>query len=178
MAFAVIPPSLALYNERLAVTLGIITLISGIGVFVSCRSCVSLLTKIGVNKPLDNTFFKLLYSYHPYFWWLFWMGLILHFTTAFFHTGFPIAGDPDAPVHWWILGLGFGSLLLVPTVLLSCRSIASAFEFMSGRNPLGGKLYRGFYRLHGYYWWPLMLLVIAHFLVAGNHIGFWPHQAP
>jgi hypothetical protein len=106
------------------------------------------------------------------------MGLVLHVATAFFHTGFPKSDDPDAGIHWWILGLGFSSVLLVPATMLSCRSVASAIEFFSEHNPLTWKIYRGFYRFHSYYWWPLAALVIAHFLVAGSHINFWPSQPP
>jgi hypothetical protein len=178
MSLIILTPAQSLYNERLAIVLGLITLVAGIGVFASCRTCISLLTRFGIAKPLESPFFRRLYSWHPYFWWAFWMGLILHISTALFHTGFPVNGDPDASIHWWILGLGLGSLLLVPGTLLSCRVIASAVEFFTQKNPISWGLYRGFYRLHSYYWLPLALVVFAHFIVAGNHVNFWPSQPP
>ena len=178
MSLITLSPAQALYNEQLAVALGLLTLVAGIGLFSSCRTCVSLLGRLGVKQPLEKPLFKRLYGFHPYFWWAFVMFLVLHVATAFFHTGFPIKGDPDAGIHWWILGLGFASTLTVPATFLSCRSVATAFEFLSQKNPLSWKFYRGIYRFHGYYWWLLGVLVISHFIVAGLHVNFWPTVPP
>ena len=166
---------LGIYNQRLAIVLGFITLASGMAVVLTCRSFFQILPRVGIKNPLKNAVYNKAYSFHAYFWWIFIMGLILHLMTALFHTGLPAAGDPDAPVHWVILGLAAGSVLLLTPVLLSCRSIATFFNFVNGKSPLNNNTYGWLFRRHGLFWWPFIVCVSAHFLVAYIHTGIWPH---
>jgi hypothetical protein len=142
---------------------------------LTCRSFVQILTRVGIKHSLQNAAYKKAYEFHAYFWWVFIMGLILHLMTALFHTGLPAAGDPDALVHWVILGFAAGSVLLLFPVLMSCRSVASLFNFVNGKSPLNNNIYTWFFRYHGLFWWPFILSVSAHFTLAYIHTGVWPH---
>jgi hypothetical protein len=126
------------------------------------------------KQPLQSHFFQTFYKWHAYFWWAFVMGLILHAMTAFSHTGFPVAGDPDTPVHWAILGLAVSSVLFFFLVFVSCRIVITLWKVLAGKSPLENRLFKWFYVQHGLYWWPFVFLVVAHAAVAYVHVGIWP----
>jgi hypothetical protein len=164
----------SLYGERLAIALGFVTLLSAVVTFATCRSCVSFLGHLGLKIPMDKKWYSPFYKYHGYFWWVFLMGLFLHLLTALMHTSIPTAGDPDAQIHWIILGLGLASLVLVISVLSSCRSLVGLLNQFREKNLISAKKYQPFYRLHSYYWLILILLIAGHFASSYIHTGIWP----
>jgi len=163
-----------LYGERLAVTLGFITLGLALATFASCRSCLVFLGRFGMKAPLETRGYRVFYRFHGYYWSLFVFALVLHFMTVLMHTGFPAAGDPNGPAHWLILSLGLGSLALAGTVLASCRSLVGLVKLFAEKGPLSSSAYRVFHRYHSYYWIALVLLIAGHFVSAYSHTGFWP----
>jgi hypothetical protein len=164
----------SLYGERLAIALGFVTLMSAIATFATCRSCVSFLGRLGLKNLTDMKWYRPFYKYHGYFWWVFVMGLFLHLLTALMHTSIPTAGDPDAQIHWIILSLGLTSLVLVSSVLASCRSLAGLLNLFREKNLLSDKKYLPFYQFHSYYWLILIILIAAHFTSSYIHTGIWP----
>ena len=99
----------AIYNERLAIILGILTLISITAVFASCRICLSWISRLRMKNHTQIKIYAFFNKYHLYYWWAFGILLVAHFMVGVLHTGLPQANDPDANVHWFILGLGFFS---------------------------------------------------------------------
>ncbi len=164
-----------LFDQRLAVVLGFITLGSAIATFLSCRSCLSFLGKLGVKHVMENKTYKKFYQFHGYYWSAFLLALSAHLIAAFIHTGLPARGDPDAGMHWIILSFGFSAFIFTGTVLTSCRSMVSFIKNIFTRNPLNNGGFGSFYHFHSLYWWALIALVAGHFTAAYLHIGFWPH---
>ena len=99
--------------------------------------------------------------------------MVAHLLVAVVHTGLPQTGDPDAPVHWWILGLGLFSALSAIGIFFSCRIIPKLMT-MAGAKNNDNKISNAFFKGHAYYWMVLGLLALSHFLVAFNHAGIWP----
>jgi hypothetical protein len=162
-----------LYNERLAIVLGFITLLLALAVLASCR-VVPIVMNILHKDPMQSHFYQTFYKWHAYLWWVFGTMLLLHLSTAFIHTGFPVPGDPDAPIHWVILGAALGSLLFFFIVLASCRSIVTFINVLAGKNPLQNRFFKWFYARHGLYWWLFALIFLVHISAAGIHTGVWP----
>jgi hypothetical protein len=163
----------ALYNERLAIVLGFVTLAAAVGVMASCRLVPFVLCALH-KDPSQSRFYQRLSRWHAYFWWIFIMVAVLHIFTAFFHTGFPKSGDSDAGVHWVILGLAFTSLVFFPLVLSTCRIVIPFWNVIGGKSPLGNRFYKWFYTRHGLWWWPWALAFLGHVAVAYAHTGIWP----
>jgi hypothetical protein len=164
----------AIYNERTAIILGFLTLTSVLAVFLTCRTCQILLSRLGLRKLVSSRAYQWFYTYHAYYWWVFLALLLAHFMMGFLHTGFPKAGDPDAAIHWYILGAGFAAALLALSLLASCRIAPRLLTIVTGRKPTGNADYLKFFRLHNYLWWPVLAFVAAHFAVAFSHAGIWP----
>ena len=165
---------IGLYSERLTVVLGFVTLASALATFATCRSCLGLLERLGLKNPVEMRWYRPFYKYHGYYWWIFLFALTLHFLSAVMHTAIPVAGDPDAPIHWVILSFALGALVMVGAVLSSCRSFTGLLNTFTGKGPLGNNRFRLFYGYHSYYWLILVLAIAGH--VAGSyiHIGVWP----
>jgi len=160
--------------ERASVTLGFLTLAAALSTFASCRSCISFLKWFRIQNPLSNKAYRAFYQFHSYYWWAFVSLLVIHLSLAIAHTGIPKAGDPDAPVHWYILSFGFGSALFTFFTLSSCRI---SNDFISGLFKNENQLQAGYKKFKGYhaYLWLIFLLVFAvHFFFAHQHVGFWP----
>ena len=166
--------NIGLYSERLTVILGFVTLAAAVATFVTCRSCLSFLGRFGLKIHVDAGWYRPFYKYHGYYWWVLILGLTLHFLSAVMHTGIPQAGDPDAPIHWVVLGLGLGAAVSTGAVLSSCRSMAGLLNTFTGKTPTGNKRYLSFYRYHSYYWLILILAIAGHFAASYAHIGVWP----
>jgi hypothetical protein len=165
-----ISPAATLFNERLAVILGFITLAAGIIVFITCRSFVDLLSRHGI-KPLSSRLYRAAYSWHIYYWWIFGIALVLHVLTAATHA--VVSGRVDFIFHWLILGLGLASLVVLVPVLLSCRSTALLLDVVAG-SLTRNKFYEWFYRRHGALWWPLAVVTLAHVSASVIHVNWWP----
>ena len=163
-----------LYAERLAVALGFVTLFGAVATFGTCRSCLSFLGHFGLKNLTEKRWYRPIYKYHGYYWWVFLFGLTLHFLTTIMHTAIPQAGDPDAPIHWIILSFAIISLPLLGTVLASCRSLVGMLNLFMEKGPLNNYRFREFYRYHAYFWLLLVLAVAGHIGSAYVHVGIWP----
>jgi hypothetical protein len=162
-----------IYDERVAVVLGVLTLISGLATLVSCRSCVNVLHLLGWHNPLGTKWYQAIYRYHTYYWWSFGILLISHIIMAVSHTGLPESGDPDANVHWMILFLGLASFISAFSIFSSCRVFPSLKIMATPGRPVGNK-YRSFFKYHSYYWVIFLVLVAGHFTIGLIHTGIWP----
>ena len=163
-----------LYAERLAVALGFTTLIGAIATFATCRSCLSFLGRFGLKNPMDMRWYRQIYKYHGYYWWVFLLGLALHLLTSIMHTAIPRTGDPDTPIHWMILSFAIVSLPLLGIVLSSCRSFVGFLNLFMEKGPLNNHAFQKFYKYHSYYWLLLVLAVAGHIGSAYVHVGIWP----
>jgi len=170
--FAASGPAAA-YAERIAIVLGVITLVTGLTAFFSCRTFVGLLARVNV-RPTKSPVFQAFYQRHLYYWWAFGVAVVSHFLMAVLHTGLPQRGDPDAGVHWVILGIGFAGAVASAALFSSCR----VYPRLVGRALKGfntaGKAYRSLFKYHSYYWWVFAALVGVHFAVGFIHAGIWP----
>ncbi len=72
-------------GHTLPIVLGSLTLLSGLGVFFSCRF-VPMLKEGWRERLMKNKFYRVYYKYHEYYWWFFWMLLLLHVFAAMGHT--------------------------------------------------------------------------------------------
>lgn len=163
------------YNERLAILLGLITVAFAVAVFVSCRTCVVLLERLGLKNPTANKGYQVFYRYHGYYWWGFWFVLLLHALVGLMH-GFsvPESIDPDAYLHVPILWLGVAAVGAALVMVSSCRSPLAFLNQFRGNPGPGGRVYRLFFQYHTYYWLVLALAVAAHFALGYYHAGIWP----
>jgi hypothetical protein len=164
----------AVNNERIAIILGLITLALALTVLASCRICLSGLKRIGLGRALESQAYQGFYRFHSYYWWLFGVFLVGHLAQAFIHTGLPQAGDPDASVHWIILGLGLGGLLAAGTIFFSCRLFFRLSKMLSMLQKFNSQAFLAFHKPHTFYWLIFLLLVGAHFAEGFRHAGIWP----
>ena len=171
---AALTDAAAIYNERVAIVLGFLTLLALLAVFFSCRSFLSALSYVRLGNPMNGKAYRKFYQYHAYYWWAFGVLLLAHFTMALLHTGLPKAGDRDAALHWAILALGLGAALAAGLLLVSCRIMPRLITAATSQKPMISAVFRGFFKLHNYYWWLILLLVGAHFTLSYLHAGIWP----
>jgi cytochrome b561 len=164
----------SVYNERLAIVLGLLTLTSGLVVFLSCRTCLSWLSHLGLKNLTQTRGYSVFFRYHLYYWWTFGVLLVAHLMVAVLHTGLPQAGDPDANVHWTILGLGLFSAISGLVVFSSCRVLPRLLGMALPRKRLNNLALSPFFKYHSFLWLILAALAISHFLVGLNHSGIWP----
>lgn len=164
----------AIYNERIAIIMGIFTLMLALAVFLSCRTFFSLAHLLGWKTPGENKIYRVFNKYHVWYWWLFGVSLVAHIMMSVVHTGLPQAGDPDAGIHWIILILGLASAILAVIIFASCRFLPRVLSAQKSGGLLKNVRYNLFYRYHNYYWLLLLLMVAAHFTVSFLHAGIWP----
>jgi len=164
----------AVYNERIAIVLGIMTLGLAILVFASCRTCVQLLERINVRVAARSAGYRAFARYHMYYWWFFGVSALAHAAMAVGHTGLPQPGDPDAGIHWVILILGITGALFAVGLFSSCRISPKVLAPTLPKLSLTNRTYLSFVRLHTLFWLPFALLVAAHFAVGYFHAGLWP----
>jgi hypothetical protein len=166
-----------LFWERLAVVLGFTNLALFIGMGITCRSFLNIARNLRITRFTSSRPYQALFKYHSFFWYGFFVVLFLHIILAILHTEIPKAGDPDAAIHWAILG--FAGSVLVSTALTfsGCRTFSGILQGFRG-----DKLYKGFYghyfKLHAYFWVILLAALAGHLVTAYPHIGFWPHPMP
>jgi hypothetical protein len=169
------PPVVALpYDERVAIILGLITLVLVLTLFASCRSCMLWLQRLGLKNINQGRTYRVFTRYHAVYWWLFGVSLVSHLIMSIFHTGLPQAGDPDAGIHWVILSMGLTNFVLAITLFGSCRIALKLFAGGKPQGLLNNIRYKFYYRFHAYYWIILLLAVTTHFAVAYLHTGIWP----
>jgi hypothetical protein len=163
---------IAVYNERLAIILGFISLLFVLEVFFTCRSCTAFLSRIGLKKITSNKIFLSLFKYHSFFWWGLIFSLVLHLSVAVMHLNYNDPFDPDAYWHPYIFASGLGALSLTLIIYFSCRSFAGILLLFKGKRHLS-KNYGGFYHLHSYLWILIFAIVIIHFTLGYLHTGIW-----
>jgi len=164
---------LGLYGERLAVVLGFVTLALFAGMALTCRSCVSFFGKIGLGRLTQWRPYQVLFRFHALFWYGFFVVLFLHALIGFMHTEFPQAGDPDAPLHAWILIFAGSLLIFIGLTFLNCRVFMGFLRIFRGDDVLKG-FYGPFYRFHSYFWILLLVVLVGHLTASYIHIGVWP----
>ncbi len=174
MLFQMAQPAAGLFEERFAVAIGFATLAAALATFASCRSCLSFLGRLGIKGLTESRWYRGFYRYHGYYWAAFLLTLPVHLILAVIHTGLPMAGDADAPIHWAILSLGLGSVVSTGVVFSSCRSLVGMIRMLTNKGPLTNPTFKAFYGLHNYFWLALLVAVGGHFASANTHIGFWP----
>ena len=163
-----------IYNERLAIVLGLITLLLAVTSFISCRTCVSWLKYLGLQNITTSRGYETFNRYHIYYWWAFGVFLTSHVLVAVAHTGWPQAADPDAGIHWSILGIGALSSLSSGIVFSSCRVLPRLAAMASSKSPISNPGYRFFFKYHTYYWGIFLSLAVVHFAISYSHAGIWP----
>ncbi len=171
--FEIASPS-AVINERIAIILGVITLVLAVSVFASCRTFLSILKFFGLKFSSENKVYRAFNKFHLWYWWLFGVSLVAHIMMAVFHTGLPQAGDPDAGTHWTILALGLSAGILTGVLFASCRFFPRLLTPKKPGSLLKNVTYNMFYRYHNYYWLLLLLVVAGHFTLSYLHAGIWP----
>ena len=165
----------SIYNERLAIVLGILTLVLALATFASCRSCMVFLNRFGLGSFTRRKGYQTFYKTHAYLWWTLWFVLAMHVMVGVMHAASSIPGDSDAYVHWRVIWSGLGGLVLVGGfVLTSCRSFTHALDFTINRSSLKNRVYRVFNRYHSYYWLIFLLIAAGHFVLGYLHAGVWP----
>lgn len=173
-AFFQIADQSVIYNERIAIILGVTTLAFGLAAFASCKTIISLFNHFGWGNPTGNKTYRSFYRYHSYYWWLLGVFLVAHVFVAIFHTGLPQAGDPDAGIHWIILGFGTVSGLSALVQFSSCRICIRWLSRLKPEISLKNRSFNLFLKYHSYYWLVFSILVASHFAFGYYHAGIWP----
>jgi hypothetical protein len=161
------------YNERLSIILGFLTLFLTLATLFSCRNFTSFLKLIGVKNPAGNKLYAAFFKYHSLYWYGLVFVLVLHPLVGIMHIVFTDSTDPDAYLHTWVLAAGAAAFALILIILVSCRSLVAFLGFITGKNPLAGKSFAAFYRLHAYFWFLLIIIIVLHFSFSYLHTGIW-----
>jgi hypothetical protein len=164
---------IAVYNERLAIILGFITLAFTLATLFSCRSFSAFLNRSGTKNPTGNPIYRLFFKYHSFYWWGLVFSLILHLLVAVMHISYNDPADPDAYLHPYIFLAGGSAFIITLVIYSSCRSFAGLLNLINGKQPFSGKLFSDYYRFHSYYWIILLVVVIVHFTLGYLHTGVW-----
>lgn len=165
---------ISIYNERISIVLGFLTLFALMAVFFSCRTCVSVPKRLKLVNLMNSRAYRKFYQYHSYYWWVFEVLLVAHFMMVVMHVGMQRAGDTDPLIYWFILLLGLSTALATAALLFSCRIMPRLITAATAKKPLTYRSFNTFFQRHGYYWWLVLLLALAHFTVGYVHIGIWP----
>jgi hypothetical protein len=163
-----------IYNERLAIIFGLITVFCGVLAFFSCRTCIGWLGTFGLQNITKSKGYASFNKKHIYYWWGFGVFLGAHIMVAVVHSGFPQSGDPDAYIRWVILGLGLFSAAAAFGLFASCRVVPRLAAMAAPKNLFENALFKSYFQYDSYFWWILLLLVAVHFTLAFNYIGLWP----
>lgn len=165
--------SLAVYNERLAIILGFLSLALTLATFFSCRSFVAFVNFLGVKNPNKNRIYNSFFKHHSIYWWGLLLVLTLHLLVAVMHISFNDPTEADAYLHPYILLAGAVALIVVLVIYTSCRSFSGLLNLINGKSPLSGKVFASLYRLHNLYWIVLLAIVAIHFTLVYLHTGIW-----
>ena len=76
----------SLAGARIIFVLGIVNLVSGILILLTCR-CAGA-SRI-MSPLMHSPSFKRIYSLHCYIWWIFWISVIIHAIFAIGLAGIP-----------------------------------------------------------------------------------------
>jgi cytochrome b561 len=166
--------SLIVYNERLTVLLGLVTLILALAVFLSCRTGLSILNKTGLKKLTSSKGYQTFLKYHTYYWWSFWLVFVIHLLAAIMHLGFKNTDDPDAYLHIYSVIFGAAAAAALLIISVSCRGISGFVRLFSERKVNDIKSLSRLFKFHAYYWLIFLVVIAVHFLIGFIYNGFWP----
>ena len=161
-----------IYDERIAIILGWVTLALALSIFFSCRIFLGFLKRRGWQKLSESRAYQKFNSFHGTYWWAFYIVLVVHLLTAFGHIGIPQAADSDSPVHWTVLLTGLVGALMIGLIYFSCRSVNSLLSFFTSKGP--AQLYPSYFKSHSVIWLMFSLMIAVHVAVAFHHAGIWP----
>ncbi len=71
---------------QIVFSLGILNAILGLALIFTCRCIPGM--KVGAGL-LKKEWFKRIYKYHCYLWWIFWPSVLIHATLAINLVGIP-----------------------------------------------------------------------------------------
>ena len=71
---------------RIVFSLGIINVISGILIFVTCRCLPG--SRIG-KRWMANKYYQRFFKLHCFIWWIFWISVMIHAILVFIYIGLP-----------------------------------------------------------------------------------------
>jgi cytochrome b561 len=74
------------FAARLILILGILNLVTGSLLLFTCRIVPAL--RVAKNL-MQNSFYKNIYRFHAYLWWIFWISVIVHAVFAISAMGWP-----------------------------------------------------------------------------------------
>ena len=160
------------YDERIAIILGYITLALALAIFFSCRIFTGFMKKRGWVKIVDHPLYSKFNTYHGTYWWFFIIVLTTHLLTAFAHVGIPQSGDPDSPIHWGILATGLLGSFVIWGIYFSCRSVSTFWSYFTDKGP--AQLYPSFFKRHNAVWLLFGIIIAIHLVLALYHVGVWP----
>lgn len=161
-----------IYDERIAIILGWITLALALAIFFSCRIFLGFMNRRGWQTISQSRPYQKFNSFHAIYWWAFSIILFVHLLTAFGHVGIPQIADSDSPIHWTILLTGLVGSFIVGLIYFSCRSVNSFLSFFTSKGPL--QLYPSFFKSHSPMWLMFSVVIAVHIAVAFHHAGIWP----
>jgi hypothetical protein len=174
VSFFLLSVSLSVYSERLAVILGLITLVTALAVFFTCRTGMGLLKRVGLSRITQSRAYRAFNRYHSYYWGLLGLVLVIHLMSAIMHLGFNNSGDPDAYLHRYSVIFGLTALLALLVLAFSCRGISALLKLFSEKKVQNIRFLGFLYRFHNYYWMLFLVLIAAHFTAGFLHSGWWP----
>jgi hypothetical protein len=161
--------SLDIYVHWLILALGIGILLSGVAIFVSCRSVAGVLHLAGAPHTRGARAYQAFSRFHSYYWGAFWIILLLHLMVTTTHIGLPVTGQPYYRAQQVTLYTAIANLVLMFILFLSCKSFTRLASIFSAKNLLDNLRYKRFFRLHALFWWLLVASMITHIVFGMIH---------
>lgn len=163
-----------IYNERIAIILGLLALVLALAIFASCRVFITILARFGINNIAQNRAYQSFNHYHLLYWGLFGAALVSHLTMSILHTGLPQSGDADAGTHWMILSFGASGFIIAMLAFGSCRVAPRILTSGKPQNLINRSSYKSYFRYHAFFWLVLAITIGVHIAIAFGHAGIWP----
>jgi hypothetical protein len=158
---------LDVYIHWLILWLGILVLVSGAAVLISCRTIAAAFNLLGSDGSRWSRLYLKFYRYHSVYWIVFGLVLALHLLMTITHVGFP--ENPFLASHIVVFITAITNFILATIVLSSCRTAVRMIGFFTSKNPLESSGYKHLYKYHAYYWWLLGLSLATHIVFGMIH---------
>jgi hypothetical protein len=105
-------------------------------VYTSSRSFIALMKHLKINLS-GIRFYRGYLKSHGYYWGILGIVLLFHVSMGIMHIAlFSSPAAPDAYLHRYVLVAGLVGVLLLGTVVTSCRSLLGIFGITFLKNPL------------------------------------------
>ena len=88
------------------------------------------------------------------------------------HAEIPTANDADARLHEIIL-IFAGSTLVTVGLTFAGRRAFTGLARVLGANLLS-RPYKAYFKIHAYFWIPLIIALAGHLTASYIHVGIWP----